>query len=330
MIEQEKTGVALKDILRPIDSYLKAVDGIIAEKLKTGIPLIDKCAAHLFARGGKKIRASLIILCSGLKSEVPDDIPEIAAAAEIVHAATLVHDDIIDHSFLRRGEVTLSRKWGNKIAVLMGDYMYTKALQVAVGQERMDLFPELIAATCEMVKGELYQIQYSGIDAINKDHYFTIINLKTARFFSACARIAGVKAKLPDDECEILSQFGLNLGYAFQIIDDTLDIVDDRETIGKEGGNDFLDGKITLPFLHLLELSGEKEREMYRAHARKPDREKWETIRQQIIDSGSLEYCVDVAREYMERSMSYLDYFPASPFKNIILDLSHFLIARTY
>ncbi len=330
MFKQNKIKVDLKGILKPIRPYLDEVDLRISEKLKTGVPIIDKGSAHLFYRGGKKIRASLIILCSGLKCEIPEDVIDVAAAAEIVHAATLIHDDIIDQSIFRRGDVTVSRKWGNKIAVLVGDFMYTKALEVAVGQERLDLFPVMVAATCDMVKGELYQIEYSKIDVINKEHYYNIIELKTARFFSACARIGGIKSKMTDSESEILSQFGLHLGFAFQIIDDVLDVIDDTGKTGKDGGNDFLDGKITLPFLHLLELSDLKERDLLYEYASNPDLERWNQVKQKILDSGSIEYCIDRAREYIEKAISHLDYFPNSLYKGIIVELSKFLLERTY
>jgi octaprenyl-diphosphate synthase len=330
MFKQNKTKVNLKGILKPIRPYLNEVDMVIAAKLKTGVPIIDKSSAHLFYRGGKKIRASLIILCSGLKGDIPDDVIDVAAAAEIVHAATLIHDDIIDQSIFRRGEITLSKKWGNKIAVLVGDFMYTKALEVAVGQERLDLFPEMVAATCDMVKGELYQIEYSNIDVINKEHYYNIIELKTARFFSACARIGGIKAKMADSEGEILSEFGLNLGFAFQIIDDVLDVIDNTAKAGKDGGNDFLDGKITLPFLHLLELSDLKERDLLYAYASNPDLENWNIVKQKILDSRSIDYCIDRARDYIDKALSHLDYFPDSLCKGIILELSEFLLERTY
>jgi octaprenyl-diphosphate synthase len=330
MFKQNKMRIDLKEILKPIRPYLDEVDLRISEKLKTGVSIIDKGSAHLFYHGGKKIRASLIILCSGLKGDIPEDVIDVAAAAEIVHAATLIHDDIIDQSIFRRGEVTVSRKWGNKIAVLVGDFMYTKALEVAVGQERLDLFPVMVTATCDMVKGELYQIEYSNIDVINKEHYYNIIELKTARFFSACARIGGIKSKMTDSESEILAQFGLDLGFAFQIIDDVLDVIDDSGKTGKDGGNDFLDGKITLPFLHLLELSDLKERELLYEYASNPDLERWNLVKQKILDSRSIEHCIDRAREYIEKALLHLDYFPDSLYKGIIVELSKFLLERTY
>lgn len=327
---QKKVKTDIREILKPIDPLLKRVDDEIREKLNTGITLLDESALHLFKRGGKKIRAALIILCSGLKGRVPEDIIEIAAAAEIVHGATLVHDDIIDQSLMRRGEPTVARKWGNKVAVLAGDFMYTRALEVAVGEQRQDLFPVMVAATKDMVKGELYQIQYSGINVISKEHYFRIIELKTARFMAACAKLGAVKAGLSDEDSDRLYEMGLNLGYAFQIVDDTLDLADEQESTGKDAGNDFLDGKITLPFLHLLESSTEEERKTLRDFFRSPDREKWETVKRKMQDSGSAAYCIETARGYVRKAVSCLDLFPPSLYKDMLLDLANFFVERNY
>ncbi len=321
---------SLAEILSPIDPLMARVDVEILEKMKTGISLIDEGAFHLFKKGGKKIRAALIILCSGLKNAIPDDVVEVAAAAEIVHAATLIHDDIIDGSIYRRGELTVAKKYGNRVAVLVGDYLYTRALEVAVGSDRLDLFPIMVAATRDMVKGELYQIEYSTIDRISKEHYYRIIEMKTARFMAACAKLGGVKAKMSEEESDVLYQFGLNLGFAFQIVDDTLDVVDMAGVTGKDTGNDFINGKITLPFLHLLEVSGPKEREELSALAAAPDENSWSRVRGRLIESGSVDHCIEVSTGYVKKALKYLDFFGTSLHKDIIVNLAGFLLERNY
>lgn len=327
---QEKLKTDLADVLKPIEEFLRRVDVEIEEKMKTGVPIIDNSGGHLFKRGGKKIRASLIILCSGLKGALPEDVVEIAAAAEIIHAATLIHDDIIDNSEFRRGDVTVSNKWGSKVAVLVGDYLYTRALEVAVSNNRLDLFPIMVEATKNMVKGELYQIEYSKVDVVNKEHYFTIIELKTARFLAACAKLGGVKSGYSVEEAEALFNFGMNLGYAFQIIDDTLDVMDNGQISGKDTGNDFINGKITLPLLHLLEnTEGERKRFLIES-LREPDEGKWQEVQEMVIASGAVEYCIDISRRYLRDGLGYLSIFPESIYKNVIIDLSRFLLERKY
>ncbi len=327
---QDKLKLELGDILKPIEPHLRQVDSEIRNLLTTGIPLLDKSAYHLFETGGKKIRASLIILSSGFKNPPPENIIRLAAAAEVVHCASLIHDDIIDQSLLRRGVPTVSRVWGHKVAVLVGDYMYTRALAVAVSEEKKAIFPVLVGATSDMVKGELYQIQYADVDSINRDHYFKIIELKTARFMAACMNLGGVQGRMSEDECELMRATGLNLGFAFQVVDDTLDVVDNREKTGKTGGNDFLEGKITLPFLYLMENAKDGEKKRLMDLARNPGPEAWETVKGMMREAGSVEYCLGIANEFNEKAMESLRRLPRSQFRDIVEDLSKFLIERNH
>jgi octaprenyl-diphosphate synthase len=327
---QKTIKTNLQEILQPIEKYLKKVDTEIKASMITGIPLMDESTSHLFQRGGKKIRASLAILGSGLKGNIPDDIIDMAAAVETVHAAALVHDDIIDQSLLRRGDLTIPMKKGNKVAVLIGDYMYTKALHLAISENELTFYRELVSAACEMIIGELYQMEFSGIDKINKEHYFKIIEYKTARFMGICPKIGGFKSGMTDEECDKLYNFGFNLGKAFQIIDDTLDFFNNKEITGKESGNDFLEGKITLPYLHLLEISGGSGKKRLADCARNPNPENWKIIQREVTQSGSIEYCVSIAEEYSNKAINFLEYFPASIYKDTLIELTAFLTRRDY
>lgn len=330
VIVQQKIQRDLKNILLPIASYLTRVDMEMREKLKTGVPIIDEASLHIFQKGGKKIRAALMILCSGLKGQIPQDVVEVAAAAEIVHAATLIHDDIIDGATYRRGDLTVAKKYGNRIAVLVGDYMYTRALEVAVGEERLDLFPLLVAATRDMVKGELYQIEYSNINKINKDHYHRIIEMKTARFMAACAKIGAVKSKMTDDESDVLYEFGLNLGFAFQMVDDVLDFLEMKEITGKDVGNDFMQGKITLPLLHLIESSNDDEKKEIAKMIETPTPENFSIIKNKISKCGAIDYCLKEAEFYVGRALRLLDMFGESLYKETLIALAEFLLLRKY
>ncbi len=320
----------LGEIVGPIDGYLKKVDEEIRRQLSTGIPILDESAFHLFARGGKKIRASLIILSSGLKQEPGNSVLELAAAAEIVHCASLIHDDIIDQSSMRRGVPTVSAKWGSRVAVLTGDYMYTKALGIAVGDRSRDVFPILVSATSDMVKGELYQLEYSSIDRITKQHYLNIIELKTARFLAACMKLGAVRGGMSDAESMDLYNAGLNLGFAFQIVDDALDAAGSAAQTGKDSGNDFMEGKITLPLLHLLEVCDAAERTRISEFARSPRAADWPYVQERIRAAGGLKYCRVTAEQYTAAFNGYIEGIPDSPYKRIILDLAKFLVERNY
>jgi octaprenyl-diphosphate synthase len=319
----------LKSILEPVSGYLDEVDTDIKEKLSTGVPIIDNTSLHLFIKGGKKIRAALVILAGGLTGTPPERIVEVASATEICHAATLVHDDIIDKSMLRRGDIAVSEKWGNKVAVLVGDFMYTKALDTIVSMGKPEMFPVIVEATRDMVKGELYQLQYSAVNVINREHYFNIIELKTARFMGACTMLGGQMAGYPEEVCRRLFSFGLNLGFAFQIVDDTLDVIDKTIT-GKDTGNDFMDGKVTLPFLLMLDNMDEEKRKRFRDMAANPQREKWEIVKNELKNSGSIEYSIETAREYINRAGELLREFPESEYRETLVRIGSFFVDRSF
>ncbi len=320
----------LEVILKPVQHQLDGVRESIDYQLRTEVPLIREGSMHLFRRGGKMVRGSFVILTSALGGEMPEGTLDIAAATEICHAATLIHDDIIDKSFLRRGDVTLSSEWGNKVAVLVGDFMYTTALDTVVRDGNPRLFPVIVAGTRDMVQGELYQLQYSNVESITKEHYFNIIDLKTARFMAACTQLGGEKAGYGEETCLRLYEFGRKLGMAFQIIDDTLDVASDDQETGKEAGNDLRDGKITLPLLHLMEQDEEKIREIYREFGRNPGPGLWEKVRSMVIEAGGIEYSRDLARDYVEEAQSILKEFPDSMAGKILTDMGNFFVDRSF
>lgn len=327
---QKKLRITLEDIFKPIDFYLKEVDRVIPEKLLNGISLMDESSLHLFKKSGKKIRASIVILSSGLKRDLSEDIVDIAAAVEIVHASTLVHDDIIDQTFLRRGEKTVAKEWGTKVAVLIGDLMYIRSLQIIMEDEKSLLVPAVVSAVYDMIKGEIYQMEFSNIDVINREHYFNIIRLKTAEFMGTCAKLGGMKSDMNEKETESLYQFGFNLGNAFQIVDDTLDYIEGSDIIGKDAGNDFSNGKITLPFIYLLETVTEQEKKTLVNCVKNPGRETWNTVREMINEYGAIDYSMKIAEEYIERSLPYLEGFPPSVCKEKLLELADFFANRDY
>lgn len=319
----------LVDIFLPIEDFLLRVDREIVERLKTGIPIMDNSSSHIFRRGGKKIRASLVILSSGLKGNIPEDIVNLAGVIEIVHGASLIHDDIIDQALLRRGDLTVSKKWGDRVAVLTGDYMFIKALEVAFHEDFSKHYPEIISVALDMIKGELYQIEYSNIDLMNKEHYYNIIELKTARFMGNCARVGGSKAGMTDEECDNLYEFGLNLGLAFQVVDDTLDYIDDKVS-GKDSGNDYFEGKITLPYLYLFEVATETEKELLIECAKSPDRKNWTKVKQKIEKYNAIKYSLGIAEEYISKAKPYLDIFPSSLYRDKLLELADYFIDREF
>lgn len=323
------TSVALNDILLPIRAYLDQVDAEVSASLVTGVPLIDDVASFVYSSQGKKIRASILILASGIHGGIPDGVVKLAAGAEVVHAASLMHDDVIDSATLRRGRPTVSQKWGGRIAVLMGDYMLTGALNAALELERPDLYPVMMSAARAMVKGELCQIKYAQPHDITEERYFEIIELKTARFLSTCAYIGAAYSRLSPDETDALAQYGLNIGFAFQIIDDLLDFFDESNT-GKDVGRDFMERKMTLPLLALYKRIDGSDRRFFEKCFAQPDDDGWQWVKAQAHSSGAVEYCRKRAEKYVEDAAGYLDGFAPSPCRETLRHLGRFVLDRDH
>ncbi|MCL2155063.1 MAG: polyprenyl synthetase family protein [Leptospirales bacterium] len=330
---------SVQKILEPITDDLNRVDERIRFHLETGVPIIDESSMHLFFKGGKKIRAAFVILFSGLTSasneeikneEITDEVIDLAAAVEIIHGASLIHDDIIDKSFLRRGLISVHSKFGDKVAVLSGDYMYSVAVNIAVKIRNDSILQSIANATKEMVKGELYQIEYSKIDKISEERYFAIIDKKTGRLMAASALIGAIKSGLTSSEYDKIYNIGLDIGYAFQIIDDTIDFDHNSSTTGKDIGNDFKDGKITLPFIYILNNGSAEEKSELKDFISDPEGTDFNRVRDMIHSSGAFNYSKKKAYEFAERAKKQLEYFPKSENRGIIEDLINFIVERNY
>jgi octaprenyl-diphosphate synthase len=320
----------LKNILEPLTSDLERVNHSIKKHLETGVPLVDNSAMHLFAKGGKNIRASLVILTAGLRGSVTERVIDLAAAVEIIHAASLVHDDIIDKSFLRRGDLSVPSKFGDKVAVLAGDYMYSTAVNITVKNNHKKILESISDSTKEMVKGELYQMEYSNIDRISEEQYYNIIDRKTGRLMATSSYVGAVEGGCSEEECDSLFNMGLELGYAFQIVDDTFDFSESSEVTGKDIGNDFKDGKITLPFIYIIKNGKPEEREYIKKFSQSPDDADWDLIKKMIHSSGAFSFSLNKAKEYAERAKKRIEIFDNSDNKKIIEELISFIVERNY
>jgi octaprenyl-diphosphate synthase len=321
---------SLEEILSPVSRELVSVDQEMRKALETGNQELDERVLYAVNGGGKRIRASLVILSSGLKGTLPENISYLAAGAEMVHTATLLHDDVIDHAAMRRGRRTVSDIWGISSAILLGDFIFAKALDVAVGIDRKDLYTPLSEAAKGMVLGEFLQDKYSDISLINRDIYFDIIHRKTGGFMGACSFLGASFAGLTTDQCESLRLFGCELGSAFQIVDDILDYVSCESVTGKDQGNDYLSGKVTLPVIYAMETLESGQRKEIEKCFRDPTSEGWDVVRGYVSQSGSVNQCIHLASDLVEGAISRLAIFPASSCKKIMIDLSRFIVERVY
>ena len=241
----EKSSPDLAQIFGPIRAELDQVDREFERHLQSHVDLIPKIGQYIRTSGGKRIRPAVLLMASRLAGYTGDS----------GALATLVHDDIIDDSDLRRGRLAVHSRWGNDITVLLGDYLYIKSMALALTHDSLDLVRVLCDVTLHMIEGELYQLTKNGDADITEDEHFDIIRRKTAYLFGGCAQIGGMLGKVPTEREQALREYGFDLGVAFQIVDDLLDFTGDAGAVGKPIGSDLREGKVTLPLIHLQRQS---------------------------------------------------------------------------
>jgi octaprenyl-diphosphate synthase len=254
-----------------------------------------------------------------------------AAVVEFIHTATLVHDDIIDDSDLRRGRLAVHSRWGNDITVLLGDYLYIKSMALALTHDSLDLVRVLCDVTLHMIEGELYQLTKNGDADITEDEHFDIIRRKTAYLFGGCAQIGGMLGKVPAEREHALREYGFNLGVAFQLVDDLLDFTGDPEAVGKPIGSDLREGKVTLPLIHLQRQSnGGPAPGIVRdiIASRSVTDQQWGDLLHSLKTHASIDYAYRRAVEYAERAKKPLYAFPPSSEREALLALPDYVLSR--
>src|SRR5207237_1957035 len=250
--------------------------------------------------GGKRIRPAVLLMASRLSGYRGDRAVLYAAVVEFIHTATLVHDDIIDDSALRRGRAAVHSRWGNDITVLLGDYLYIKSMALALTHDTLDLVRLLCDVTLRMIEGELYQLTKNGDADITEDQHFDIIRRKTAYLFGGCAQIGGMLGTVSRDQEQALQEYGFNLGIAFQLVDDLLDFTGDLAALGKPVGADLREGKMTLPLIHLLQQEEEAGERIIRdiISSRTANEAQWRDLLAILNAHRSIDYTYRRAVEY--------------------------------
>ncbi|MBI3910713.1 MAG: polyprenyl synthetase family protein [Armatimonadetes bacterium] len=295
------------------------------------VEVIQEAARHILGAGGKRIRPQMLILATQVAGgSVARAIP-LAAAAELVHTATLVHDDIVDDSDSRRGRTAVQFRFGNSASVLMGDYLVVRAFSIAAEDGDKRLWRILTDTICRMCEGEVLQICVKGDTSISVDVYETVIECKTALLMSTCTRFGALIGCLPERQTEALADYGYHVGMAFQIADDILDFVGDEETLGKPVGGDLREGKVTLPVIYALESATPSQREELLELYRKPGPLRTEDIRRacEIIDaSGGFARARSRARDYIARACECLELLPPSEARTALWILAEQIVDR--
>ena len=327
----EKSSLALSQIFEPIRADLEKVDREFVRHVQSQVELIPKIGQYIQTSGGKRIRPAVLLMASRLAGYEGDRSILYAAVVEFIHTATLVHDDIIDDSHLRRGRLAVHSRWGNDITVLLGDYLYIKSMALALTHDELEIIRLLCDVTLRMIEGELYQLTKNGDADITEDEHFDIMRRKTAYLFGGCAQIGGMLGTVSNEQEQALREYGFNLGMAFQIVDDLLDFTGDAEAVGKPIGSDLREGKVTLPLIHLQQhSSGGAGPQIVRdiISSRSVTPEQWHDLLRCLKEHASIDYAYRRAVDFAERSKKPLYAFPPGSERDALLALPDYVLSR--
>ena len=329
--EQAKPGRAGLDRLQAlVAADLGRVNELILERMKSDVALIPQLAGHIIAAGGKRLRPVLTLASARLCGHTGDRHIKLAACVEFIHTATLLHDDVVDESDLRRGLATANAVWGNKASVLVGDFLFSRAFEIMVEDGSLSVLAILSRASAIIAEGEVAQLVTANDTATSEQAYLGVIESKTAALFAAACRIGAVVAERPKTEEDALYAYGLNLGIAFQLIDDVLDYAAEQQTLGKTVGDDFREGKVTLPVLLAYEAGDEAERAFWRRviEDQQQGEDDLATAMALMARHDALGEAVRQAEAYGARAREALMRFSDGPERRALIGIVDFCIAR--
>ena len=323
---------SLDPLLALVASDMNGVNAVILERMQSKVALISELAGHLIAGGGKRMRPMLTLACGSLLGYPGTRHHKLAAAVEFIHTATLLHDDVVDGSGMRRGKRTANLIWGNPASVLVGDFLFSRAFELMVEDGSLKVLRILSHASAVIAEGEVEQLTAQRQIDTGEDHYLEIISAKTAALFAAACRVSPVVAEASEDAEVALECYGRNLGIAFQLSDDVIDYASDAETMGKGVGDDFRDGKMTLPVILAYARGSESDRAFWRS-AIGGERVSDDDLACAIAllkSTDALADTVERARQYGRRAVDALAMFPASKAKAALVEAAEFAVARAY
>jgi octaprenyl-diphosphate synthase len=329
-IAQKPSAAVLAQLFEPIRDDLQKVEGEFARHVQSQIALIPAIGSYIQDGGGKRIRPAVLLMAARMAGYTGERAVLYASVIEFIHTATLVHDDIIDEAELRRGREAVHTRWGNHITVLFGDFLYLKSMSLALTQDTLEVIRLLCDVTLRIVEGELYQLTKKGVVDLSEEEHFEIMRRKTAYLFAGCAKIGGMLGATTREQQNGLWEYGLNIGMAFQLVDDLLDFTGEEVALGKPVGGDLREGKMTLPVIHLLSRGDARAAWLIRriVGERSATLEEWRELRALLTQARSIEYAQRVAAEFVERARSALYAFPSSEARDALLYLPEYVISR--
>ena len=318
------------DIQALMKSDLEMMDDILINRLNSNVELINQMSHYIINSGGKRIRPLLLLLCARATNYSGKDHYAMAIVIELIHTATLLHDDVVDESATRRGQNTANELWGNAPSVLVGDFLYSRAFEIMVEPNSMEIMRVLSKATNQISEGEVLQLLNIRNAKVSRSDYFGVIEQKTACLFKAACQIAGILSESSEELITALGSFGMHLGNAFQIIDDTLDYESDSSIIGKEIGDDLSEGKVTLPMIYALEQTTGKENKILTNAITEADASNIDNIVDILVNIKAFEFSRNVAKDESIKALNSLKVIPESNYRSALKLLCELSLERQF
>src|SRR5262245_25153045 len=316
-------------MFEPIRSDLEKVEREFVRHLESQVALIPTMGKYIQAGGGKRIRPAVLLMSARMSGYTGEHGAMYASVVEFIHTATLVHDDIIDESELRRGRQAVHSRWGNDVTVLLGDFLYIKSMSLALTQDSLDFIRLLCDVTLRMIEGELYQLTKNGVVDLSEEEHLDIVRRKTAYLFAGSAKIGGMLGPATREQQEALWEYGFNIGMAFQLVDDLLDYTGEEVVLGKPVGGDLREGKMTLAVIHLLQRDARAEKLIRKiVSEREASIDEWRELRALLTQHRSIEYAYDAATRYVEAAKKALYAFPPNREREALMFLPDYVLSR--
>ncbi len=316
--------------LNIIGEDLTLVEHQFRKDLQSDVPLIRKVGEYVLSSGGKRIRPALLLLAARLSGYTADKAVPLASVIEFIHTATLLHDDVVDSATLRRGIASANTLWGNEASVLVGDFLFSKSFSLMVDVGSMEILRVLSDATTVIAEGEVMQLLCTGELDLSEAQYIKVVRSKTAILMSAACEAGAILGAVPQSQRQALADFGMDLGIAFQLMDDILDYVATEEEFGKSIGHDLEEGKITLPLIHTLQQCNDSERTVIAAVIEQDEMslDDFRAVSGLVKQYGGITYTVEAARFYIDRCKGHLELFGPSPVRDALIGLSEYVVTR--
>ena len=318
-----------KKIRAVVTADFEAVNSFVVDQLHSNVPLVESIGHYIVDAGGKRMRPVLVLLCARSCGYQGDQHISLAAVIEFIHTATLLHDDVVDMSAMRRGRPTANEQWSNPSSVLVGDFIYSRAFQILVKIGSMEIMQIMADTTNRIAEGEVLQLINKHNSAATEAGYMNVIRDKTAILFQAAAECGAIVAKASNEQRQILRQVGMHIGMAFQLIDDVLDYDGDATTMGKNVGDDLAEGKPTLPLIHAMRTASAEDAEVLRSSIVSGTLEKLESVIAIVRKSGGLEYTRQLAQSEVDKARTLLTGIEPGIYRAALEDMADLAINRS-